>query len=154
MRPRWLIVGLVASLALNLFLIGAAAGVIALGLRMAHQGPLRAGALVRASRDLPQPERCQLRTALAATWRDLRPDVERSRALRVAAWSALADPKADPAAVKAQLAESRQIDEGVRAKAEERIVDEVHALPPADRATFAQGMRRVLTPPAAPAPQR
>ncbi len=153
MRRPWLIVGLVVSLALNLFLIGAAAGVIALGLRMASQNPARPGALLRASRDLPQPDRRRLRASLAETWRGLRPDVERSRALRIAAWSALGDPKADPAAVKAQLAESRQIDQATRAKAEERLVDAVRALPPADRVLFAQGMRRVLTPPAQPAPR-
>ena len=151
MRPPWLIVGLVASLALNLFLIGAAAGVIALGVRMAA-GQLPPGAFFRATRDLPQPERRRLRASMGATWRELRPELERSRALRVAAWSALGDPKADPAAVKAQLAQSRQIDQAVRAKVEERLVDQVRALSPTDRAVFAQGMHRVLAPPAPPAP--
>ena len=37
MRPRWLIVGLVVSIALNLFLVGAGAGLLALGLRLARE---------------------------------------------------------------------------------------------------------------------
>jgi len=150
MRSRGLVLGLVASLALNLFLIGAAAGVVALGLRMAQDG--RPGALVRATRELPQPDRRQMRQMLADTWRGARPDIERSRGLRVEAWSAVADPKPDAPAIKAKLAQSRQIDLGVRATVEERLVDYVLGLPPSDRAIFAQGMRRVLTPPSTPAP--
>ena len=37
MRPPWLVIGLVASVVLNLFLIGAGAGVFALATRMAHE---------------------------------------------------------------------------------------------------------------------
>jgi len=36
MGSRWLIVGLVVSVALNLFLVGAGAGIVALGLRLAQ----------------------------------------------------------------------------------------------------------------------
>jgi uncharacterized membrane protein len=154
MQPRWLVVGLVASLAVNLFLIGAAAGVIALGLRMAHQNALmRPGALVRATRELPQPDRRQFRMMLADEWRSAIPDLERGRVLRTNAWAALADAKPDGAAIKAGLAQSRQIDVSLWAKVEERVVDYALALPQSDRAIFAQGMRRALTEPGATSAQ-
>jgi uncharacterized membrane protein len=79
-------------------------------------------------------------------------DVGRSRTVRIDAWSALGDPNSDPAAIKAKLAQSRQIDTGVRAAVEEKLVDYVERLPLADRAAFAAGMRRALTPPPAVAP--
>lgn len=146
MRVRWLAIGLFISLALNLFLIGAGAGVIALGLRMARENGNPAGALVIATRKLPQPDRREFRQMLAGERTANLADAGRSRALRIAAWSALADPKPDTAAIKSQLAESRQVDIGVRARVEERIVDYVAALPPSDRGIFATGMRQALSP--------
>jgi uncharacterized membrane protein len=149
MRPRWLIVGLVASLALNLFLIGAGDGVIALGQRMSRQAPAPprpTGALFWATDDLPQPQRRALRLMLRDLRNQLRADTDRSVALRVAAWSGLADPTPDVAAINQKLAESRQVDIAVRARVEQAIVDYAARMPAADRATFAAGMRRVLTP--------
>jgi uncharacterized membrane protein len=146
MRPRWLIIALIASLALNLFLVGAGAGVIALGMRMARQaGPARqAGALFWATQGLPQPQRRDMRLMLRDVRDQVKPDTDRSLALRVAAWGALADPKPDPAAIDATLAQSRQIDIGVRTRVEQKIVDYAAHMAPADRASFAAGMRQVL----------
>ena len=144
MRAPWLAIGLFVSLALNLFLVGAAAGVIALGLRMARENGNPAAALVVATRNLPQPDRRDFRQMLAGERAVTMADARRSRDIRANAWGALADPTPDPAAVKARLAESRLIDVGVRQKVEERIVDYVAGLPPSDRALFAAGMRHAL----------
>jgi uncharacterized membrane protein len=153
MRPHWLIVGLIASVTLNLFLIGAAAGVFALGMNMAKQPPVaRPGPIVWATQDLPQPDRRNVRRALVETRRDTLPDADRSLNLRADAWSALAQPQPDTAAIKQQLAQSRQIDIAIRAKVEDRLVDAVAALGAQNRSLFAAAMRRVLRPPA-PAPQ-
>jgi uncharacterized membrane protein len=154
MRPRWLAIGLIASLVLNLFLIGAGVGVVTLGRMMARQNAAAGGGvLVRATRDLPQPDRRNMRLALRKAWLEIKPDAERSSALRLEAWRAIADPKADAAQIKAKLTECRQIDIANRAKAEEEMVDYALTLPPADRRIFAAGMVRVLTPPAgAPKP--
>jgi uncharacterized membrane protein len=90
-------------------------------------------------------------------FRDLRDEVnadtDRSQALRIAAWGAIADPKPDSAAIDQKLAESRQIDIGVRTRVEQRIVDYAAHMPQPDRTTFAAGMRHILSPrkPAAPA---
>ena len=147
MASRWLILGLVASVALNLFLIGAAAGVIALGTRMARETGARQGPLVIATRDLPQQDRRRFRQMLVAARAKVAADTEQSRDLRLSAWGAIADAKPDVAAIKAKLAQSRQLDIGVRSKVEEEIVDYAAALPQDDRTVFADGMRRVLPPP-------
>jgi uncharacterized membrane protein len=154
MGSRWLVGGLIASVTLNLFLIGAAAGVIALGRSMAREnGSVRPGALMIATAGLPQPDRRNFRLMLRQTRTNVAADVGRSRSLRIDAWGAFADPKADPAAIKTKLAQSRQIDTGVRASVEGKLVDYLESLPPADRAAFAAGMRRALSPaPAAAAP--
>jgi len=153
MRPRWLIIALMASLAVNLFLIGAGAGVIALGQRMARQapGPPRpTGALLWATDDLPQPQRRAMRLMLRDVRQQVQADTDRSAALRVAAWRALADPRPDVTAIDQKLAESRQADIAVRARVEQAIIDYALRMPPADRAAFAAGMRRVLAPRAPP----
>jgi uncharacterized membrane protein len=153
MRPRWVVIGLIASVALNLFLIGAGAGLFALSLRLAKANPdARPGALFWATQALPQPDRRQFRLMLKGVHDEVKADSARSLALRAAAWGALAAPKPDPATIKQQLTQSRQIDVAVRTTVEEKIVDYAAGLSPADRATFAAGMRRKLTLPAGPQP--
>lgn len=147
MAPRWLVLGLVASVALNLFLIGAAAGVIALGMRMARETGPRPGQLMIAARGLPPQDRRAFREMLVAERADIAADTGQSRDLRLSAWGALADAKPDVAAIKAKLAQSRQLDIGVRRKVEEKIVDYAAALPQNERVVFADGMRRVLPAP-------
>ena len=150
MRPRWLLVALVASLVLNLFLIGAGVGVFALGMRMHKAEPPR-GALFWATQGLPQPDRRAMRMMLRDERDAVKPDTDRSLAMRVAAWSGLADPKPDVAAINQKLAASRQIDIAVRARVEQRIVDYAAHMSQADRTIFAAGMRQVLSP-SRPAP--
>jgi uncharacterized membrane protein len=146
MRPRWLIVGLVVSVVLNLFLIGAGAGVIALGARMAHDsGAARPGALFWATQRLPQPARANLRAVLRGVRDQLGQNTAQSRTLRLQAWGSVADPKPDVAAIKQALAQSRQLDIAARTKVEESIVDFAMTLPPAERAALSAGFRQELT---------
>jgi uncharacterized membrane protein len=145
MRSRWLIFGLVASVVLNLFLIGAAAGVIALGMNMAKDGA-RPGAFMVATQGLPAADRRAMRLMLRQARDATLPDIDRSLAVRAAAWGALADPKPDLVAIKLQLAQSRELDIAVRTRVEEQIADYAAGLSPANRATFAAGMRRALHP--------
>ena len=149
MRPRWMIVLLVVSIALNLFLVGAGAGLLALGLRIARENAgARPAAFFWATAGMSQPAKRNARTMLLTLRDQVRPDVQRSRALRLQAWNGLAAAKPDTAAIKGTLAQSRQIDLGVRTKVEEGIVDHVAQLSPADRAAYAAGMsREINTPP-------
>jgi uncharacterized membrane protein len=145
MRPPWLlIVGLLVSVALNLFLVGAGAGIVALGLRIANDSGARPGAFLWATQAMSQPARGEVRRGLAGLRDQVHADVERSRALRIQGWDGLAAAKPDAAAIKQALAQSRQLDLATRTKVEEHVVDQVAALPPADRAAYAAGMRRAL----------
>jgi uncharacterized membrane protein len=151
MRPPWLTLALIASLALNLFLVGAGVGLFAFGAQLAQSNPGgRPAALFWATQALPQPDRRQMRQMLKGVRAEVRPDAARSLALRAVAWAALANPKPDTAAIKQQLAQSRQVDIAVRTTVEEKLVDYTAALPPADRTLFAAGMKRQLTPPPKP----
>src|SRR5271154_60044 len=115
MRPRWLIVGLVISVALNLFLVGAGAGIVALGLSIARENAgARPAAFFWATARMSQPARRDTRSMLLALRDQVQPEVQRSRALRLQGWSGLSVPKPDTAAIKGALAQSRQIDISVR----------------------------------------
>jgi uncharacterized membrane protein len=148
MRARWLILGLVASVAINLFFIGAAAGVIALGMRMAKQGGPRPGTFLIATQALPDADRRAMRLMMRQARDATLPDIDRSLAVRAAAWGSLGDAKPDTTQIKQQLAQGRALDIAVRTRVEEQIVDYAAGLSPADRAIFAAGMRRALRPPA------
>jgi uncharacterized membrane protein len=153
MRQRWLIIALIGSAALNLFLIGAAAGVIALGVRMAREaGAPRPGPLIVATQGLAQPARWNVRQMLRTMRAQLRAQTEQSRALRIEAWDALAGPAPDVAAIRQKLQQSRQLDIAARTQVEDALLAYMARQPPTDRAIFATGMRRVLTPPP-PKPQ-
>jgi uncharacterized membrane protein len=149
MRRRWLIVGLVASIALNLFLVGAGAGVVALGLRLARENPgARPAVFFWATDSMSQPARGEMRRMLLGVRDVVRPDVEHSRALRIQAWNGLAAATPDVVAIKQGLGQSRQIDAGLREKVEDQIVDQIARLQPADRAAYVNGLRRGLAGPA------
>jgi uncharacterized membrane protein len=151
MRSPWLIAGLIASLALNLFVIGAGVGVWVFAVGLARQAPgARPGALFWATEALPQPDRRQMRQFLKDVRDQAKPEAVQSLGLRAAAWGALAGAKPDAAAIKQQLARSRQIDIAIRTEAEAKIVDYAARLPPSDRAIFAAGMQRQLIPPPKP----
>ncbi|HEY3797043.1 MAG TPA: periplasmic heavy metal sensor [Caulobacteraceae bacterium] len=145
MRPRWLMIGLVASIALNLFLIGAGAGIVALGLRIARENAgARPAVLFWAAQPMSPPARRETRRLVLGLRDQVRPDVERSRSLKVQAWSALGEAKPDGAAIKQTLARSRQIDVAIRTRVEAAVVDQVLALPPPDRAAYASAISREL----------
>jgi uncharacterized membrane protein len=148
MRPRWLIVGLVVSVALNLFLVGAGAGLVTLGLSIARENAgARPAAFFWATAGMSQPAKRDTRAMLLDLRDQVRPDVQRSRALRLQAWNGLAAAKPDVAAIKGALDQSRQIDIGVRTKVEAAIVDHLAPLPQADRAAYAAGMSREINTP-------
>ncbi|MEJ0064926.1 MAG: periplasmic heavy metal sensor [Caulobacteraceae bacterium] len=108
----------------------------------------RPAAFFWATSGMSQPAKRDTRRMLLALRDQVSPDVQRSRALRLQGWNGLTAAKPDAVAVKAALAQSRQIDVGVRTKVEEDIVDHVAQLPPPDRAAYAAGMsREINTPP-------
>jgi uncharacterized membrane protein len=148
MRP-WLIGGLIVSAALNLFLIGAAAGILTMGAHLAHQRPPGrpgpgGGQLWRASRVLPPAEAQAFRQALRAQAQAVRPLAEAGPRAREQAWLSGAAERFDAAATKAALARARSADMQTRQRLEEAVVDIAGALPPDQRRAVFQAL---ATPP-------
>ncbi len=147
MNRTWVKVVFVASLVLNLFLIGAAAGVLALGARMARDRPQGGGPppggmgqLARATMVLPPAERQAFRQALRREGESMRPQGEANRRARQEAWLVGDRDNYDANAVKAALARARVGDQAARARVEEKVVDLASALPPPQRRAFYRAM--------------
>ena len=159
MKGRWTLVALIASLALNLFLIGAAAGVVALGARIVHESGGRAAvrpmaALRRGAAALTPAERQAFRVTLRAAVLTSRPDIHQARELRREVWGSIGEAAFDPAAAKAKLEQARGLDLKSRTRIEDAVVDFTSALPAADRAKFGAAVRTAMPdgPAAPPAP--
>ncbi|HZZ87264.1 MAG TPA: periplasmic heavy metal sensor [Caulobacteraceae bacterium] len=145
MRPRWLAVGLVASLALNLFLLAAGGMVFLLGERAAHEERVgRPSFFVRATEPLPEPDRADFRRFVAGLHDQVQPALDQSRADRIRAWTGLTAPQPDAPGIKQLLARSRAADVLVRTKVEEAVVDHALGLPQSERAKLVDGLRRAL----------
>ncbi len=145
MKGRWTIVLLIVSLAVNLFLIGAAAGVIALGSRMAH---LRAGRPIPVLRAAAASLRPEDRRAFVATLRQggraARPTVLQSRALKREVWASVGEATFDPAAAKAKLRQARALDQDTRTTIEDAVIDFIARLPADERARFGAAVTREI----------
>jgi uncharacterized membrane protein len=129
------VIALFLSGALNLFLIGAAAGVLALGARVAHDRPPGggpgggAGQLWRASQALPPPQARDFRQRLRAQVQSTRPLAEAGRQARHDAWLTGAADPFNAAATKAALTRARILDQATRQRLEDALVDIAGALP-------------------------
>lgn len=151
MNRNWTGVALAISVVINVFLVGAAVGILALGAHMAREhrppGPGGGGLLWRASLALPPGEARAFRQAMRAQAQANRPLAEAGRRARHEAWLAAAGPTFDAAAVKAALARARALDQTARSRLEESLVDVAGALPAAQRQAV---FRTLAEPPMAP----
>jgi len=150
MPGRWKIIALIASVALNVFLIGAAAGVIALGARMAHERPRPM--LRRAAMSLAAPYRRAFLVALRDRGQSVRAPVLAARALRRSTWASMSAASFDPAVAKIQLRQARLMDADSRAAVEDGVVDFAAGLPPGERAKLGTALVRSM--PAGQSPGR
>jgi len=130
---------LAASLALNVFFIGAAAGG---GYMWFQSGQgLRAGQpLASAARYLTPDQRQAFRQALQAARRDSREDIQTGQASRALLAQLLDEPQIDRAAIDASLAATRAADIAARTRIETVIVDFAAKLNVADRAKLVDGL--------------
>ena len=144
MNRSWTGVALVISVIFNVFLVGAAVGVLALGARLIHDrpppGPGGGGQLWRASLALPPAQARAFRQAVRAQARAGRPMAEAGRRARREAWlTGAAEPFSAPA-TKAALARARAMDQATRTHLEDALVDIADALPPAQRRLVFQAL--------------
>lgn len=128
------------SIVLNLFLAAAlAAGYVTL------RDPGRmiaAGSLRVAGSELPAGQRRSFRQSLREARRAMHATVLASRAAKAQAAELLRRPVVDQAAVMAALDHARAADMAVRAAVERRAVAFAASLPPADRSTLADALKR------------
>ena len=133
-------IGLVASLAVNLFLASALVAGYA-SLRTAKQ-MVNAGALRVASSDLPPREARAFRQALRGERRSMRQMIDVSRSAKMRAAGLLRRSGVDQAAVLSELDRARKADIAIRAAVERRAVAFAAGLPQVDRAKLAEAMER------------
>jgi len=140
-RSRTII--LVISLALNAFLVGAAAG----GAYMWHaSGPLRAGIATRgglglAAETLPMEKRKAFRQMLTQARKEAASDIAAARAGRLELARLMMAEPLDRQAVDAQLSVIRQSDIALRARLEQAVIELAETLTPAERKSFVEGLR-------------
>lgn len=148
MKTRPLVIALFASVALNLFVVGAVVGGLVIGHRMQmpiNQPPPRGGpgpGLWEAGRALPTESRRAyqqvLRDEAAAAHRTL----AASREARHAAWRKLAADPVDIDAVRKDLASARSLELSGRASIEDHLVLFAASLPLQQRAQLAEHLSR------------
>lgn len=134
---------LAASLAVNIFLLGAAAGA---GYMWRAQEVQRDAAgeqrgLRFAADDLSPEQRKAFRQALAEARRQSAADIEAARAGREEVARLIEGEPIDSAAVNAALTAIRQADTALRSRLEQAIVSFAAGLTPADRARLVDGLR-------------
>lgn len=151
MSGRGLLFGLLASLALNLFLVGLGVGAWALGPRLMQptpvvvQGPGRAPLPFWASARALSPQyRPAFNAVLRKALMDKAPDIREARAIKRRAFDAMASGDFDAAKVSAELDRARDLEVGARARLERDIVAFSATLPADERANLAEAMRAAM----------
>lgn len=143
MSERSRTIVLAVSLALNVFLVGAAMG----GAYMWRaSGPLRAGMSARgglavAADTLPLEERKTFRQMLVQARKEAASNITAARSGRLKLAQLMTAEPLDRQAIDAQLAAIRQLDMALRARLEKAVIDFAEGLTPADQKNFVEGLR-------------
>ncbi len=143
MTPRALGVSLFASLALNLFLVGAILG----GFVIAHR--LHAGMMAQhmaphplwnAADSLPPAHRQAYQALLRDQGLTVAAQIHQARRARRDAWAGLMAQPVDMDSANKQLADARTLEMQARGGVEQKIVEFAATLPPDERARLADGL--------------
>jgi uncharacterized membrane protein len=139
---RNLVILLFVSLALNLFILGAAAGAYFFGDRMHHRRPEFRGGnpMLAASAVLPDNEAQAYRDAVSAQVMAERQKVHEARTIRHDAFVRLGADPVDPAAITGDLDRARALETDARGEIDHAIVQFAAKLPAADRAKLGQAL--------------
>jgi uncharacterized membrane protein len=142
MSPRAIKLLLAASLAVNIFVLGAAAGAGYMW-QARERTPAEAqrGGLRLAAAKLSPEQRRAFRQALIEARRQAASEIETARTSREAATKLLAAEPLDGAAVETELANARAADMALRSRLEQAIVGYAATLSPADREVLVDGLR-------------
>jgi uncharacterized membrane protein len=142
MSPRAIKMLLAASLALNIFILGAAAGAGYMWWQARERPQAEAQRGLRfAAAELSPEQRRAFRQALAEARRRAADDTATARTSREAAARLLAAEPLNAAAVETELARVRAADMALRSRLEQAIVGYAATLSPADRERLVDGLR-------------
>lgn len=152
MKGRWLLVGLVVSLALNLFLVGLGVGAMVFGAKghpgeppRAGEGGQRRAPLWMAARGLSEQYRPAYRQVLVKATLDTRADLTEARRLKRRAFDMMASDAYDPKAVAADLEKARGLEFRARTRVEQDITAFAATLPPEERSALSESLRAAMT---------
>lgn len=146
MSGPWWKVALAVSLACNLFVLGAVAGVM--GARMRVEQPRPAAApgggnpLMRAGDQLAPEQRGAYRARLRLAAMSAQPRAREAREARMEAARLLSQPELDRIAVAQALERARTAELAVREALEGAVVDFAAGLDASERSLIAAGLRR------------
>lgn len=144
MSGSWWKVALALSLACNLFVLGAVAGVM--GARMRMEPPRQAAPggnpLIRAGDQLPPEQRAAYRARMRLAAAAAQPHAREAREARVEAARLFAEPEFDKVAATQALDRARTAELGVRQALEGAVVDFAAGLDTPERRLIADGLRR------------
>ena len=151
-------VALAASLALNLFIVGAVAGAAGMQARLSKKVPESStrgntSALMRAAEVLPEGKREQYHARLKAEGERAQADFRAARAARVKASALIAAPNYDQARIEALLAEARAHDVSARTRFESAVIEFAGTLTPAERKVLGERLSPEYKPPRPPEQQ-
>ncbi|MBX3587131.1 MAG: periplasmic heavy metal sensor [Ramlibacter sp.] len=151
---RWLL----ASVVLNIFLVGGAAGAAWrwwAADRATATAPSAQRGLRFAADELPEAQRRAYLMGLREARRDASASIQTSREGRHEVLRLLAEPQFDRAATAAALARVREADTASRTRMETAVLDFAATLPPGQREKLTQGLARrtALGPPATATPR-
>ncbi len=149
MKPRGLIIALVASVALNLFLAGLIVGGAVVARRVAEMRPPALAnqnrtPLWRAGDELPLPKRRAFRQMFRQAGLDTRDAIRESRTIRREAIAAMDGPDYDAVVATRGMNQARALDTQARSQVEARILEFAATLTPEERKVLAQGLRRAM----------
>jgi uncharacterized membrane protein len=144
--PRAMAIALFASVALNLFGIGAVVGGFVIAHRLHEMTPQRApvgqGPLWSAADALPPEHRDAYHDLLRGQALTVGQQVRQARQARRQAWAGLMTEPFDAKGTAKTLADARALEVQARGDVEQKIVEFAATLPAGERAQLAQGLAR------------
>lgn len=136
---------LLLSLALNILVLGAAAGAYLSGARLARPADETLVERLPGPRgfmqSLPEAERGQMRQRFASTWRASRPLREEARAAREAAFRAATTEPFDAERVKTAFARQRAADQAAVGAYHDAIIEAFGEMSPGERRAALEALR-------------
>jgi len=136
---------LIGSMTLNVFLVGAAAGIYIAGARIAPSTSLKlrpAPNIWVAAEALPPPDRLRFRAMLRDRAATLQPQLQAVHGARMEASALISAPNFDTSAISAAFERARLGEATVRSEFDRALISYLAGMPQAERAALAEAMVR------------